>query len=119
MLLLSGFVINKRVMGELAVSRSIGDSDFKENGLKLVIATPEVEHVQLQESDDFLLLACDGLFDVMADGEAVSWLRNHLVQHNDPDMAVRDLVRHSIQNLSSRDNVSAILVCFKSRFSVD
>jgi hypothetical protein len=36
-----GFVFNGRVLGELAVSRAIGDSDLKTRG-KFLIATPEI-----------------------------------------------------------------------------
>jgi hypothetical protein len=36
-----GFVFNGRVLGELAVSRAIGDSDLKTRG-KFLISTPEI-----------------------------------------------------------------------------
>lgn len=39
-----GFVIHKRIMGELAISRALGDADFKDT-YKLVIATPEIQMV--------------------------------------------------------------------------
>ena len=39
----SGMVIYNRVMGELAVSRSIGDSPFKTGKAPLVLADPEVQ----------------------------------------------------------------------------
>jgi protein phosphatase 2C len=56
-----GFVIHKRVMGELAISRAIGDRDFKESDVKLVVADPELYDTDLTDNDEFLVLACDGL----------------------------------------------------------
>jgi serine/threonine protein phosphatase PrpC len=91
-----GFIINKRVMGELAVSRAFGDAEFKkgiseilgeENVGKgeenpdhdltkpLVIAEPEVQCLDLEPSDDFILLACDGLYDVMTNQAACDMVR--------------------------------------------
>lgn len=51
-----------RVMGVLAMSRAIGD-----HGLRpYIIPEPEVSVVCRTDDDDFLLLASDGLWDVMA-----------------------------------------------------
>lgn len=61
-----GFVVHKRVMGELAISRAIGDMDFKETGFLFVLADPELCTHQLTEKDEFVLLACDGIYDVMS-----------------------------------------------------
>lgn len=48
-----------RVMGTLAVSRSIGDPDYK----PYVTAEPDVIDLELDGSEDFLLMASDGLTD--------------------------------------------------------
>lgn len=48
-----------RVMGVLAVSRSIGDPDYK----PYVTAEPDVVEVELNGTEDFLIMASDGLFD--------------------------------------------------------
>ena len=81
-----------RVCGELAVSRSIGDPDYKgftpgekvdagflwpENHAQvfnadLVIPVPEVRSKLLTPDDEFLLLASDGLWDVVSGAEAVN-----------------------------------------------
>ena len=46
---LTGFVIHKRVMGELAITRALGDADFKDT-YQLVIATPEIQKVTASRS---------------------------------------------------------------------
>lgn len=49
----------------LAVSRAIGDAPFKGCG---VIATPDIYTVDESEID-FIVMACDGLWDVMSNEE--------------------------------------------------
>ena len=56
-----------RVEGVLAVTRSIGDRRLK----KYVSAHPEVRVRRLQAGDDWLILASDGVWDVMSSQQAV------------------------------------------------
>ena len=35
----------------------------------MVIAVPEVRHLQLEDGDEFLILACDGIWDVLSNQE--------------------------------------------------
>ena len=50
-----------RVNGILAVSRAIGDRQFKTSG---VISDPDIQQI---ESDPlYILTACDGVFDVLS-----------------------------------------------------
>jgi len=84
-----------RVCGEISVSRSIGDPDYKRftpgqpvNAFfswpqnhnqvfeaDLLIPDPECRVHQLGEKDEFLVLASDGLWDVVSPGEAVTMIR--------------------------------------------
>lgn len=61
----------------LAVSRSFGDPDFKEPR-HLVTATPEVTQHKLKPGDDFIVVASDGLWDVLTDEEACQEVLKHL-----------------------------------------
>lgn len=56
-----------RVQGILAVSRSFGDRRLK----RWVIATPEVRVREMTNEDQFLVLATDGLWDVLSSQQAV------------------------------------------------
>lgn len=67
----------------LAVSRSFGDPDFKEP-LHLVTATPDVIRERLLPGDEFVILASDGLWDVLTDSEACAVVRRHLQQAGAP-----------------------------------
>jgi serine/threonine protein phosphatase PrpC len=52
-------------MGELAISRALGDADFKMKGVEwnqqLVMAAPEQHTGTLDEQCEFFIIACDGL----------------------------------------------------------
>ena len=58
------------------VSRSIGDGRFKHIG---VISTPDVFRVSLTHNDQFLLLACDGLWKVFTVDDAVQFVHRALI----------------------------------------
>lgn len=65
----------------LAVSRSFGDPDFKEP-LHLVTATPDVMSERLTPEDSFVILASDGLWDVLSDKEACEVVSEKLEKAN-------------------------------------
>lgn len=117
-----GFVSFRRVLGRLAVSRAFGDEEYKlmpeQSASKpLVICDPEIRVARLMPQDEFLFLACDGLFDVFSSQEAVDFIRARLasmaVNEQDPHRAVQDIVHEAIHERRSRDNVTALLVTFK------
>jgi len=104
-----GFVIHKRVMGELAVSRAIGDMSFKQESA-LVIATPEVTTRAQEEGDEFVVLACDGLFDVMSNDAVCKFVRAQFQKYRTPEEAAEALADHALEQLGTRDNVSVVVV---------
>lgn len=63
---------NRRVNGVLAISRALGDHMLKENDV--VTAKPYCITTQLTDEDSFLILACDGVWDVMTDQEAADFV---------------------------------------------
>ncbi|KAK8801377.1 hypothetical protein WA171_004522 [Blastocystis sp. BT1] len=60
---LGGFVMKQRVLGILAISRSFGDHSCKQ----YITAEPYVRSMELTKDSEFLVLACDGVFDVLSD----------------------------------------------------
>lgn len=50
-------MMNNRVNGVLAVTRSLGDSVMKE----FVVGNPFTTETELTANDEFLILACDGV----------------------------------------------------------
>lgn len=61
-----GQVVNGRVLGSLAVARALGDCQLKSINSRAVIADPEITSFYFQEDDEFIVLATDGLWDVMS-----------------------------------------------------
>lgn len=59
--------------GRLSVSRTIGDIEAKDPryGGKpdIVISTPEIRSFKINESFDFILMGCDGIFEKMTNQE--------------------------------------------------
>jgi hypothetical protein len=116
-----GFVNNKRVNGQLAVSRALGDVEYKKPK-KLVSASPELSEIRLQDGDEFLIIACDGLWDVLSSKEAVAFVRDRLKGSgassgggdsyvNAPRLnaIANELVKHAIDEKKSSDNVSVLI----------
>ncbi|KAF8020700.1 hypothetical protein BT93_G1205 [Corymbia citriodora subsp. variegata] len=112
---LGGVVYDGYLKGELSVARAIGDWHMKgpEGSPCPLIAEPELQQTVLCEEDEFLILACDGLWDVMSSQRAVSIARKELIIHNDPEKCSRKLVREAL-NQDTRDNLTVVVVSFSS-----
>jgi serine/threonine protein phosphatase PrpC len=69
-----GTVFNERVNGMLAISRAFGDHQLKMPALTndVVSNVPDITSTELTDADMFFILACDGLWDVLEDQEAVN-----------------------------------------------
>ncbi|KLJ11211.1 protein phosphatase [Blastomyces silverae] len=102
-----GLILNNRVNGVLAVTRALGDSYMKD----LVTGHPYTTETVIQpETDEFLILACDGLWDVCSDQEAVDLIRGT----EDPQLASKILVDHALSRFST-DNLSCMIVRFDTK----
>ena len=55
-------------------------------------AEPEVQTYTLTSEDEFLVLACDGLWDVMSSQRCMELARSHLRDNNDPQLCAEYLV---------------------------
>eukprot|EP01061_Rhynchopus_euleeides_P037159 TRINITY_DN6296_c0_g4_i1.p1 TRINITY_DN6296_c0_g4~~TRINITY_DN6296_c0_g4_i1.p1 ORF type:complete len:345 (+),score=96.16 TRINITY_DN6296_c0_g4_i1:142-1035(+) len=87
-----GFVTGGRVNGNLALSRAIGDFDFKQNPQvqpedQVISAKPDIITTQLQKEDEFIVLACDGIWDCMSNDEVVAFVREEM-RHTDDLAAI-------------------------------
>lgn len=62
-----GYIQMGRVNGTINLSRAIGDMEFKQNKFltpdkQMLTANPDINTVELCDDDDFLVLACDGIW---------------------------------------------------------
>lgn len=90
----------------LQVTRSIGDDDLK----PAVTAEPEITETILSKEDEFLVMASDGLWDVVSNDEVVSIIRDTV---KEPGMCSKRLVTEAAER-GSKDNITVIVVFLRS-----
>lgn len=94
-----------RVNGSLSVSRAIGDADHK----PYVWGQPDTSTFDLDGLEDFILLACDGLWDVVSRQRVVEIVTSHVRDTGSRDGVAKALVDEAKISGSS-DNITVVLV---------
>lgn len=112
-----GSVMIHRVNGSLAVSRALGDFEYKNvEGRgpteQLVSPAPEVFIEARNDSEDqFLVLACDGIWDVMSNEDLCTFIHHQMTISDDLEKVAASVIDHCLFK-GSRDNMSIVLVAF-------
>ncbi|KAK0417757.1 hypothetical protein QR680_013191 [Steinernema hermaphroditum] len=116
-----GWVEFNRVNGNLALSRALGDFVFKGNTSKsaeeqVVTAYPDVTTSEVTKDHEFIILACDGIWDVMSNQEVVDFCRDRLARGWEPEVICEDLLDRCLAPDCQMgglgcDNMTAVLVC--------
>ncbi|KAK1150807.1 protein phosphatase 1B-like [Acipenser oxyrinchus oxyrinchus] len=111
-----GTVTLQRVNGSLAVSRALGDFDFKEVEWRppteqLVSPEPEVYEVARSPGDEFLVLACDGVWDIISNEGLCAFVTNRLQVCSDLKEVCSQIIDTCLYK-GSQDNMSITLICF-------
>lgn len=112
-----GYVDDGYLNGQLNVARALGDWHME--GMKEgpdggpLSAEPELITTELTREDEFLIIGCDGLWDVFRSQNAVDFARRRLQDHNDPILCSKDLVDEALKRKSG-DNLSVVVVCFQA-----
>ncbi len=78
-----GFVEDNRVNGNLALSRALGDFEYKSNPVlkaedQMITAFPDISVEKIMNDSDFIICACDGIWDCMSSQEAVTYVAENL-----------------------------------------
>ncbi|CBH18552.1 protein phosphatase 2C, putative [Trypanosoma brucei gambiense DAL972] len=117
-----GYVWNRRVNGALALSRAIGDFSFKSNTLvpwdqQAVTSAPEVHRTLLDRTrDEFAVVACDGIWDVLSNEQVVRFVRLRIQRQVPLDKIAEELLDHCLSPHPfgvGCDNMSVVIVKFK------
>lgn len=119
-----GWIRSGRVNGVINLARTFGDVEYK--ALKeeswgkkfkadLISAEPEIQHELLTTDDEFIVLASDGIFDVMSDQAVVNSVRQNLADDCDLVTAAERLIATAINDLGSVDNCSVVVVYLDQR----
>ena len=100
-----GKIRKKRIIGELAISRGIGDHEYKKHGL---IAIPHINKKIIGYNEKYCIIASDGLWDFVCD-ETVYNISMNIDKGKD---LCEKLVNVAI-NIGSQDNISVIVLSFR------
>lgn len=117
-----GWVEFNRVNGNLALSRALGDFVFKRNDKKsaeeqIVTALPDVTVNQVTLDTEFLIMACDGIWDVLTNEEVVEFIRTRIAEGMQPEIICEELMTRCLAPDCQMgglgcDNMTVLLVCF-------
>ncbi|KAH9318341.1 hypothetical protein KI387_020110, partial [Taxus chinensis] len=114
-----GYVDDGYLNGQLTVTRALGDwhmEGMKDNSVGVggpLSAEPELKRMTLTEEDEFLIIGCDGLWDVFRSQNAVDFTRRKLQEHNDPLVCCKELIDEALKRKTA-DNLTVVVVCFHS-----
>lgn len=114
-----GTVSMRRVNGDLAVSRALGDYVYKNQVGKKpeeqqVSCEPTFEVEEREDGDQFLVLACDGIWDVMSNDEVAQYLLDSTAAGIADTGELAEALIDECLAKGSRDNMSAIIIAFKN-----
>lgn len=72
-------------------------------------ATPEIAHTELTSSDAFLVLASDGIFDVLSNADVVEGVLEFLAKPGDDTNAATYLIRLALEEGKGQAFLSSVL----------
>ncbi|TFJ80616.1 hypothetical protein NSK_008042 [Nannochloropsis salina CCMP1776] len=106
-----GFVLRSRVLGILAVTRSFGDHRMKDYVIGVPYTSTTIVEDSTPEESPFLILACDGVWDVLSDDEAVGLVRGRWEREGRrPEVDAAGLLVQEAMRRGSSDNITCIVV---------
>lgn len=116
-----GCVEDGRVMGNINLSRSLGDFEYKDArrapAEQMISAVPDTRSFPLTPEDDFIILACDGIWDMLTSDQAVAFVYERL-GHMPLTQIVEEMLDRCLApdvasfNGLGCDNMTAVIVAF-------
>ena len=115
--------------GRLSVSRTFGDVEAKNENLggmkNVVVALPDITEIELDEDFNFIVLGCDGIFDVLSNEEILECVKIVIKEKDIKDLNniniselcgyIADMIIKSSLAKDSYDNVSCIVVAINMK----
>uniref|UniRef100_A0A182NK15 protein-serine/threonine phosphatase n=1 Tax=Anopheles dirus TaxID=7168 RepID=A0A182NK15_9DIPT len=120
--------LDGRVNGGLNLSRAIGDHGYKMNKSlpaeeQMISALPDIEKITIGPEDEFMVLACDGIWNYLTSEQVVQFVQDRIHR---PGMRLSTiceelfdhcLAPHTRGDGTGCDNMTAIIVQFKPNFT--
>ncbi|KAI1810880.1 phosphatase 2C-like domain-containing protein [Poronia punctata] len=117
-----GFVDFGRVNGNLALSRAIGDFEFKKSAelapeQQIVTAYPDVIMHEISDDDEFLVIACDGIWDCQSSQAVVEFVRRGIAAKQELDKICENMMDNCLASNSETggvgcDNMTMVIIGF-------
>ena len=121
-----GWVSDGRILGNLNISRGIGDSEYKLNKKlkpeeQIISNFPDVKIENFNNDIDFVVIACDGIWDCKTNQEVCDFFMNKFKK--EPNAKISKLIEDLFDEIIAPDvytdtgvgcdNMSCIVIQFK------
>lgn len=111
-----GWIVNNKVAGKnesfclfltilkgiLSVTRAFGNAEMKH----WILSEPYLSEIELTKEDRYLILACDGVWDVLSDQDAADLL----IKHGGSAQAMSDMLLKTAMEKRTKDNVTIAVI---------
>ncbi|XP_028676149.1 protein phosphatase 1G [Erpetoichthys calabaricus] len=118
--------LDGRVNGGLNLSRAIGDHFYKRNknlppDEQMISALPDLKVLTLTDTHDFMVIACDGIWNVMSSQEVVDFISERLLKEKKKETSLSSIVEELLDQClapdtsgdgTGCDNMTCIIVRF-------
>eukprot|EP01105_Mastigella_eilhardi_P002723 TRINITY_DN134_c1_g1_i1.p1 TRINITY_DN134_c1_g1~~TRINITY_DN134_c1_g1_i1.p1 ORF type:complete len:366 (+),score=93.56 TRINITY_DN134_c1_g1_i1:59-1099(+) len=104
-----GYVQNGRVNGNLNLSRSLGDLEYKRDRklppqAQIISGYPDIRTLKITEEEEFVVLGCDGIWDVMSSQDVVTYVSKWLSEN--PEARLSSLCEGVLDRCLAREAIS-------------
>lgn len=122
-----GYIEDERVNGMLNLSRCLGDLDYKQNKKlkqeeQIISAYPDVKVEKISNETEFLIIACDGIWDCLTSQGAVDYLKERIVKPTVKPAKLSTVVEGMLDHILAKDvessdglgcdNMTAMVITF-------
>ena len=128
-----GWVSEGRIQGNLNLSRSFGDFEYKQDKNlsakdQMITAYPEINIEIIDDNCEFIIVACDGIWDCLTPQEACDFIRNQLYDQKTGipknNVKISKIIEEMMDSIIAEDvnnengigcdNMSCIVIQFKN-----
>ena len=133
-----GWVNEGRIKGNLNLSRSLGDLEYKQDKNlnpkdQMITAYPEINIEIIDDTCEFIIIACDGVWDCLSPQDACNYVRNRLYDQktgiSNNNIKISKIIEEMMDSIIADDitnengigcdNMSCIIIQFKHNKKID
>ena len=132
-----GWISEGRIKGNLNLSRSLGDFEYKQGKKispkeQMITAFPEINIEIIDESCEFIIVGCDGIWDCLTPQGACDYVRTRLYDQNtgitNNDIKISTIIEEMMNSIIADDignesgigcdNMTCIIIQFKHNIKI-